>query len=453
MQGTLNEIDIRSILQLIELGQRTGELLVEAYGSHSNSTSGDASSKGYAFRASGTASHWGTPRFAKTNAFGRPYQEAKPRSAGPFWFVFFLNGKIAYAADSEGSLSRLRDHLRRYKANTALDNLELPSISSISAPEYGYLWALLEKHVLTPAQGRSIIQSMVRETLFDLLSLHNGYFVFEVGPALAPQLTTLEIAPLVTKIMKQVQEWKQFHPHIQSPNQCPVITDEVQLRAALPENTLRTLNQWTDGKTSLRQLSRYLNRDILTVARAIYPYVQQGWVQLLAATAQETPAIRREWQLKATPQVPRIVCIDDDLAIGKTVEYILQAKGYEVTAIRNPIKALSLVFQLKPDLILCDLAMPELDGYEICGMLRQSTTFRLTPIIMLTGKDGFIDRVRARMVGATDYLTKPFGDSELLMLLERYIGPGDLERAQNDRSITEALDEIEETDITESASV
>jgi twitching motility two-component system response regulator PilG len=433
MQGTLNEIDIRSILQLLELGQRTGELLVEAYSSHTMITGGDVSSKGLRTR---------------------PYPEAKPRSLGLFWFVFFLNGQIVYAADSDGSLSRLRDYLRRYKANAALDQLEHPSIASTNAPEYGYLWALLENHVITPAQGRSILQSMVHETLFDLLSLHNGYFIFEIGPALAPQLTTLEIAPLVTKIMKQVQEWKQFHPHIQSPNHCPMITDDAQLRAALPENAFRTLARWADGQTSLRQLSRYLNRDLLTLARAIYPYVQQGWIQLLPSTVQETPAVRREWEFSTTvSHVPRVVCIDDDLTIGKTVEYILQAKGYEVTAIRNPLKALTLVFQLKPDLILCDLAMPQLDGYELCGMLRKSTAFRQTPIIMLTGKDGFIDRVRARMVGATDYLTKPFGASELLMLLEKYIGPGDLERASFNTSTTETLDqEVEETDITNSAS-
>jgi twitching motility two-component system response regulator PilG len=54
-------------------------------------------------------------------------------------------------------------------------------------------------------------------------------------------------------------------------------------------------------------------------------------------------------------------------------------------------------------------------------MLRHSTAFRLVPIIMLTGKDGFIDRVRARMVGATDYLTKPFADTELITLVEKYI--------------------------------
>jgi twitching motility two-component system response regulator PilG len=93
--------------------------------------------------------------------------------------------------------------------------------------------------------------------------------------------------------------------------------------------------------------------------------------------------------------------------------------------------------------------MPELDGYEICAMLRKSTAFRQTPIIMLTGKDGFIDRVRARMVGSTDYLTKPFGESELLMLMEKYIGPG-VRSAYKPlaRTAANALeDEIEEKDV------
>jgi twitching motility two-component system response regulator PilG len=259
----------------------------------------------------------------------------------------------------------------------------------------------------------------VHETLFDLLNLHNGSFIFEIGPALAPQLMTLEIGPLATKIMKQVQEWKQFHPHIQSPEQCPIIADAVKLRQALPSNTFKILEHWADGKTSIRRMARFLNREILPVARAIYPYVKQGWVQLLSATPnipQREPTLFPETGSKS------IVFIDDGIATCKAVEYTLKQHGYAVAAISNPLKALSLVFQLKPDMILCDIAMPELDGYEICAMLRRSTAFRQTPIVMLTSKEGFIDRVKARMVGATDYLTKPFGDSELLMLVEKYVG-------------------------------
>jgi twitching motility two-component system response regulator PilG len=412
MQGKLSEIDIRSILQLIELGQRTGELFVEAYPSQPSSTG----SAGVVHSSDTRASKYLAERF---------------------WFVFFLNGQIVYTANADTSISRLTDYLHRYKLDTTPSSISIPAIASTNAPEYNYLWTLLETHVLTPAQGRSIIRSMVHETLFDLLSLHQGSFIFELGPPLSPQLTTLEVTPLLAKIMKQVQQWKQLHPHIQSPDQYPVIASESILREALSHKTFNTLDRYTDGKTSIRQIARYLNRDILTIARAIYPYIQNGAIQLVypppdSSVSGSGSKISRSKELEwwHPAKTPRIVCIDDGVTVREIVEQILGQHGYEATSIGNPLKALSLVFQLKPDLILCDIAMPELDGYEICAMLRKSTAFRQIPIIMLTGKDGFIDRVRAKMVGATDYLTKPFGEGELLMLVEKYVGSGSLEPVQ-----------------------
>ncbi|HEY9658850.1 MAG TPA: DUF4388 domain-containing protein, partial [Allocoleopsis sp.] len=248
MQGKLSEIDIRSILQLIELGQRTGELFVESYSSLAMNSIDSTVNR------SPLRQRLEKPLISKS------------------WFVFFLNGQIIYAGDSEDNLSRLKDYLRRYKIDKVLDSAGISTIATINAPEYGYLWSLLEDHVLTPAQGRSIIRNMVHETLFDLLGLHQGAFVFELGSALSPQLMTLEIAPLMAQIMKQVQEWKQLHPHIQSPDQCPVITNLEQLRATVAEKTVKVLERWADGKTSLRQIARYLNRDVLTVAKAVYPY-------------------------------------------------------------------------------------------------------------------------------------------------------------------------------------
>jgi twitching motility two-component system response regulator PilG len=424
MQGKLSEIDIRSILQLIELGQRTGELFVEAY-----------------------------PAQPPSGLIG---EGRSTLNTGQFWLVFFLHGEIIYAADTDTSLSRLKDYLRRYGVETNLNQLTVPAIAAINAPEYGYLWALLENHVLTPAQGRSIIQSMVHETLFDLLSLHQGAFIFELSPPLSPQLMTLEIGPLMAKIMKQVQEWNQLQPHVLSLDQCPVIAEVEGLREALSEPTFHALDRYADGQTSIRQIARYLGRDSLTVARAIYPYIQKGMIQLNDANRQEAASgarlPRREFSRWRELKVPRIVCIDDGLTVRETVEYILNQHGYEATAIGNPLKALSLVFQLKPDLILCDIAMPELDGYEICAMLRKSTAFRQIPIVMLTGKDGFIDRVRARMVGATDYLTKPFGAEELLMLVEKYVGRGQPERRLAQSFAGDLLEDEREHDRTDATS-
>jgi twitching motility two-component system response regulator PilG len=405
MQGKLSEIDIRSILQLIELGQRTGELFVEAY----------------PLQGANVLDGGGTQTADL---------RAMPLHASKFWFVFFCNGKILYAANSDSSLIRLKDYLRRYGAGNPLERLAVHPIASVNAPEYGYLWALLENHYLTPAQGRSIIHGMVQETLFDLLSLHQGSFTFELGPALSPQLITLEIAPYLTRSMKQVQQWKQLRPYVQSPEQCPIIAEVGQLQGILSGRTFGKLSGFADGKTSIRQIARYLNRDILTVATAIYPYVKEGIIQLShPADEQGTVGGGKSSRIgditsRRENRRPRVVCIDDGATVRETVKAILSPYGYEVMAIANPLDAFNLLFQNNSDLILCDIAMPELDGYEVCCMLRSSTLFRQTPIVMLTGKEGFIDRVRARMVGATDYLTKPFGENELLMLIERYVGSG-----------------------------
>jgi len=423
MQGTLSEIDSRSILQLIELGQRTGELFVEAYS---------------------------LPMVASADAIvsAPPLWRRSKTPIEKSWFVFFLNGQIVYAGDAGSDLSRLRDYLRHYRIALSADHHgpTEAAIATTNAPEYGHLWALLENHTLTAAQGRTILQWMVRETLFDLLSLHQGAFIFEVGPPLAPQLMPMEIGSLIPQIMQQVQAWKQLHPHIQSPEQCPAIAETSHLRAKISESALTA---WLDGKTSIRRLARYLHQDILTVANRLYPYVERGDLQMqLSQAAPSTPPLH----LLPQNRIPRVVCIDDGVTVRKTVELILNGHGYEGTAISNPLKALSLVFQLKPDLILCDISMPELDGYEICAMLRKSTAFRQTPIIMLTGRDGFIDRVRARMVGATDYLTKPFGEYELLTLIEKYIGPGNPDQPEPEKLLAEALENELEIGIPRSTS-
>ncbi len=402
MQGELAEIDVRSILHLVALGQRTGQLWVKPYG------------------ASGPIPH------GRSAAIGD----------APSWFVFFVQGRIVYAGDPGAGVTRLRG-LRDGQRMAAGDRGHPIDWDAFRAaeqlrsntPEYGCLWALLERRMLQPEQARELLETMIRETLFELLGLHQGTFIFEMGEPLTPTLMAWEPMPLVTAVAQQVQEWKQFYPQIRSPEQCPVIVDAAALQQALPAATATALITYAAQRLSLRQLAHALNRDLLTVAKAIAPCIQRGWMSLTpwppqAAVPQSGPiAVARP-----EPDVPmlgqRIVCIDDAVTIGEVIVGMLTPRGYQVTPINDPVAALSQVFGLAPQLILCDIAMPQLDGYELCAMLRQSSQFHHTPIIMLTGKDGFIDRVRAKMVGATDYLAKPFGAEELVMLLEQYLPSG-----------------------------
>ena len=182
MQGSLNEIDLRSILQLIELGQRTGELFIETFGSSTRGEEGIVSQERWLGQGDGQRSR-------------------SEDSRG--WFVFFVSGRIVYAADHNyGQMKRLRDYLRRYDVVDQLKYFNDSAIATNNNPEYAYLWLLLEKNILNPAQARTIISCMVQETLFELLNLRQGAFTFELGNALDPPMISFEIGALITQITK-----------------------------------------------------------------------------------------------------------------------------------------------------------------------------------------------------------------------------------------------------------
>lgn len=353
MQGTLREIDVYTIIHLIELGQRTGELLIESI-------------------------------------------------TGKVWFLFFNRGELIYATDTNSNLIRLRDYLHGLGLDHAIDRLANSKLG-INVLEYGQIWSLLESNILNPGQAKSIVESTMREVLFEILSLYQGTFVFEISPALTPRLTHLKVSQISAEFSRQLQAWRQFYPFIQSVEQCPVL---------LSNDALPQVSTWIDGKTTIRQLSRYSGLDICKVGQLVYEAIATGEVTV--------PPLMLNVLPQAKVVSPKILYVDDSITICRAVEYILHNHGYQVTAVSSPIKALNVIFQYKPNLILCDITMPEIDGYELCGMLRRSSAFATIPIIMLTGKDCFIDRVKARMVGATEYLTKPFGEKELLTTIEKH---------------------------------
>jgi DNA-binding response OmpR family regulator len=106
-----------------------------------------------------------------------------------------------------------------------------------------------------------------------------------------------------------------------------------------------------------------------------------------------------------------ILIVEDEPSLQETLVYNLEKQGYTVEAAGDGRAALEAARRLKPDLIVLDIMLPELDGFEVCKILRREMS---TPILMLTARDDEIDRVVGLEVGADDYLTKPFSMRELL---------------------------------------
>jgi DNA-binding response OmpR family regulator len=107
----------------------------------------------------------------------------------------------------------------------------------------------------------------------------------------------------------------------------------------------------------------------------------------------------------------KILVVEDEIALQETLAYNLKRQGYEVHASGDGNSALEEARTFKPDLVLLDVMLPGIDGFEVCRVLRQEMT---TPVLMLTARDDEIDRVVGLEVGADDYMTKPFSMRELM---------------------------------------
>jgi twitching motility two-component system response regulator PilG len=110
----------------------------------------------------------------------------------------------------------------------------------------------------------------------------------------------------------------------------------------------------------------------------------------------------------------KILVVDDSKTIRRTAETLLSKEGCQVFTAIDGFDALSKIADHQPDLIFVDIMMPRLDGYETCSLIKHNKTFKETPVIMLSSKDGLFDKAKGRIVGSDQYITKPFSRDELL---------------------------------------
>jgi DNA-binding response OmpR family regulator len=126
----------------------------------------------------------------------------------------------------------------------------------------------------------------------------------------------------------------------------------------------------------------------------------------------------------------RILLVDDEQLITDSLSYSLKREGFEVDIAADGLSAINAVEETLPDLIVLDLMLPDISGFEVCRRLR---TFTTTPVIMLTARGEEIDRVLGLEVGADDYLAKPFSFRELLARIQAM-----LRRVQLDRQVPQS---------------
>lgn len=306
-------------------------------------------------------------------------------------------------------LSSLQDELTERKADLT-DNIW----------EYEQLSQWVEQQIITPQQGKNAIAFALSEILFDLTQAKQVICRLNQDRILAPTVELIEPQTVITETEQVWSCWLEAHVEDRLPNTAPVILQPKQLQEKTSISAYQSLCKLLNGNRTLRDLSVQLRTSPLQVVCSLLPYIQSGIFGLIDIP-DLLEVITPHQHNYQTKDRPLIACVDDSMMISHMMEQIISMAGYRFLAINDPLDAVRILKNRQPDLIFLDIVMPRINGYDLCSELRRYPEFADTPIIFLTSNSGIIDRLRAKMVGSSDFLRKTVDADELLQKIVEHL--------------------------------
>jgi two-component system, chemotaxis family, response regulator PixG len=356
-------------------------------------------------------------------------------ASGQQWTIYLTRGQIVYATGGIHPVRRWRRNLITYCARIPTYRLAWQiDVAKVTENELGLGWeyALLNLWVtqkrITQTQAEQVIRASIVEVLFDVMQASDVTERIQYRQSVPAFFKTIEVQEAISKVELLWQIWQNARLNAYSPNQAPVIKQPEQLQqwslAPFYQPLLRLLN----GQRTLRDVAVEARQDVVDVALPILRCVQMGWVELIAVA--DLPGLVFRPAPPALPAVPTrkalIACVDDSSMVRQMMEELLSSSGYQFLGVEDPLRAIGLFLNRKPEFIFLDLVMPNVNGYEICEKLRKLSCFRQTPIVILTGSDGYANRLRSNFVGATDFLSKPLNAEAVLGVINKHLKTVDL---------------------------
>jgi two-component system, chemotaxis family, response regulator PixG len=343
--------------------------------------------------------------------------------SAPNWMLSFSLGRL-------GWISGGIEPIDRWQRNLAIACLDLPLDRLVKTNSHEEIF--LNSNVL--AQEWVSI-----EVLFDIIQLNQ-----RGGNRISSQkisiehnniksnssLPLLDIESVLTRAIRAWQEWNSAGLANYFPSRFPVIRESEQKLKLIKQDKLREILLSIDGNRTLRNLSIHHHQHLLDFTKSLLPLLKSGVISLsphpksrvvISESDREDELLSGMLTNRQIPKSgPLIACIDDSILIYQNLEKILTKHGYRSYGVQDPFKILPALIKNKPDLILLDLLMPISNGYEVCEQIRKTPRLQDIPVIILTGKDGWIDRMRSKLVGATGFMSKPVDSNVLLKILTKY---------------------------------
>ncbi|MEQ9483653.1 response regulator [Coleofasciculus sp. F4-SAH-05] len=364
------------------------------------------------------------------------------------WKLFFSVGSLIGCDSKVHPVRRWFRQLSLHCPSMAV-NAVTQEGEPIQYQDYESLATQAKQGQIPLGQMAALVEGHTSEVLFDIIqagekqNYHSGmYLSYRVIPQDSIDLgwVVVRAERVWQQVFQDWQAWQQAGLADISPNLAPKILQADQLRQQTSPSAYRNLTAFADGTQTLRDLAVKLKQSPLPLTHSIAPYIQKNLIGLIEVEDLKRSILPRKLvedksyeNGKLTSRKPSrpssssksanvvIAYIDDSKIDTQMMGYILEEGGYKFVSIQDSVQALVKLLENKPDLIFLDLVMPVANGYEICSQIRRVSVFQDIPVIILTGNDGIVDRVRAKMVGASGFLPKPITQQKVLSTLQKYL--------------------------------
>jgi len=350
-------------------------------------------------------------------------------------FLYFYSGRLVHTASLKHRVRRL------YRALKRQSNSPQPIIKEFFVGQdnndlwdFNAILKAVQMERLGKDNAKNVVQNIVQEVFYNIVNSKKVELIWSEGNYPKQPIALLLPEQTLQVAQNSRNKWLEAGlGHVQNmiPNfsldLSAVITDGDRLQAmvnadVMDKNYHQTLVMLLNGQNTIWDLSIMMRKSLIAVMRSLLPLVIDGIVEFTEIPDLPAPVKVKQRHISTKPTAKGLVaCIDDSPQIGKELTAILQKAGYNTMFIVDPLQGMSELLKRKPDLIFLDLVMPNTNGYELCTFLRKTSQFKEVPIVILTGNDGVIDRVRAKIVGASDFMGKPPEPSKVMQMVEKYI--------------------------------
>ena len=371
--------------------------------------------------------------------------------SGNSWNFYFKNGCLLWAMASQHRIRRLYRLTNKYSPNIDFDKIKLREQEITELWGYLLISILNRRGEINDECSINILQEIIYEILFDCFLANNKISkiksIFETSanqigsilrsPLFKQPIVCIDINTVATQAENEYKRWLKAGIANLSPNLAPVIKDSKKLQQMVDANIYSKLSVLIDGKKTLRDLAIVTKQELLTLTCSLLPYVKNQSLKLEYIEDKQLASIYFSTEQNAinaerTKNDPNrdyvqesdlflVVCIDDNPRICQQMAQVLNPAGYRLISVNESVKALGVLLENKPDLIFLDLIMPVANGYEICAQLRRVKSFQNTPIIIMTSSDRVINRVRAKVVKASEFLTKPVQPEIVIATVQKHL--------------------------------